>query len=454
MSLLDLVTRNFGPSRHDRRALSPRRSGRSSPGPLNTVMRTGTAVPDDWRPRAPDIGGPSPVRRPIPGGRRLRIAWLVTPETLPRLLACAERASIVFDLSLLKVEAPPADGPAALSTVVIDGHRALSLGAWLETHDVDLLHDWPRITGESPSPAVECHAVTVPPASARVPEGSSALGWRPVPVATADLRDVVRLRWEYYRALSEIAALTAGSDPAAAGRLPSIAPSTSVSGDAGLASTTTGRTRVLASPVPEDTGCPELTLAERTHVAAIPGHLHRWDCEGLHRIARLATGPVVELGAYLGRSTVALLLGARHSAQRVFAIAPWRVLDPLEESAAITASGLDAYLTFCRQVAPWSDDLEVHCATSREVDWHVPRIPPGTDALSGRGSIRRRAVARVGRMGVGRSPGCPADAGPLVVVAGRRGRPERGAPRARPGAHPRDGGVRATESAGANATFN
>jgi hypothetical protein len=293
------------------------------------------------------------------------VAWLVTPETLPRLLACAERASIVFDLSLLKIGSTANREITSLSTTVTDGHRSLPLGAWLDVHDVDLLHEWPCISGISPSPDIEDHVIAVPQDAGMRLEEDAPLEWRPLRAATADLREVVRLRWEYYCALTDGCGATASAE--------------TVDGTSGAAVDDarfdlTRTTRLLVRPQPDDAGCPEMTVAEHTHVATVPGHLHPWDAEGLHRLARLATGPVVELGSFLGRSTVALLLGARHSAQRVFAIAPWTPVDRMPPGTSPFRSDLDAYLSFCRHVAPWSDDLEVHCARSRNVDWQGHRI--------------------------------------------------------------------------------
>ncbi|HSQ54779.1 MAG TPA: glycosyltransferase, partial [Gemmata sp.] len=108
---------------------------------------------------------------------------------------------------------------------------------------------------------------------------------------------------------------------------------------------------ILTPPPDTEAEHPELSADETRLVEAVEGHFHLWDAQGVHRLARLARGPIVELGSYLGKSTVALLLGAEKSRQRVHAIDPWFPSNPDVLGYEHTRLfGIDDYLGFCRHV--------------------------------------------------------------------------------------------------------
>jgi hypothetical protein len=132
----------------------------------------------------------------------------------------------------------------------------------------------------------------------------------------------------------------------------------------------------IMTPPPEaEAGRPELTTEEERTIEAIEGHFHAYNAGGLHRLARLARGPVVELGSYLGKSTAALLLGAAKSGQRVYAVDPWFASDPDALGFEHTRLfGTEDYLAFSRHVAPYRERLSVLCCRSRSVRWDGPPI--------------------------------------------------------------------------------
>jgi hypothetical protein len=110
-------------------------------------------------------------------------------------------------------------------------------------------------------------------------------------------------------------------------------------------------------------------------VEAVEGHFHLWDAQGVHRLARLARGPVVELGSYLGKSTLALLLGAAKSKQRVHAVDPWFTSNPDVLGYEHTRLfGIDDYLGFCAHVRAHRDRLTVVATRGRDVAWQGPPI--------------------------------------------------------------------------------
>ncbi len=134
--------------------------------------------------------------------------------------------------------------------------------------------------------------------------------------------------------------------------------------------------QAIMTPSPEtEENNPELTADEVRRIEAVPGHFHLYDAAGLHRLARLATGPVVELGSYVGKSTLALLLGTARSGQRVHAVDPWFASDPdvlgFEHTRLL---GTEDYLAFSRHVRPCRDRLSVLCCRGRAVRWDGPPI--------------------------------------------------------------------------------
>jgi glycosyltransferase involved in cell wall biosynthesis/2-polyprenyl-3-methyl-5-hydroxy-6-metoxy-1,4-benzoquinol methylase len=131
------------------------------------------------------------------------------------------------------------------------------------------------------------------------------------------------------------------------------------------------------SPTPPETvaNCPELTPEEERLVQAVEGPLHAHEVAGLHRLARLARGPVVELGAHLGQATLALLLGAAKSAQRVYAVAPWLPSDSNAPPFVRTpAPGTEDFLAFSRHVQAYRERLSVLCCRGRRIRWEGPPI--------------------------------------------------------------------------------
>src|SRR5262249_25898501 len=116
----------------------------------------------------------------------------------------------------------------------------------------------------------------------------------------------------------------------------------------GTASFTRRSVTPMAILTPPPDGEAELTDEEARQVEAVEGHSHLYAATGAHRLARLARGPIVELGSYLGKSTLALLLGAARSGQRVYAVDPWFPSDPDVLGYEHTRLyGVDDYLAFC-----------------------------------------------------------------------------------------------------------
>ncbi len=132
---------------------------------------------------------------------------------------------------------------------------------------------------------------------------------------------------------------------------------------------------ILTPPPNAETDRPELTAAEAQLIEAVEGHFHLYDAGGLHRLSRFAHGPVVELGSYLGKSTLALLLGAAESGQRIYAVDPWFPSDPdmlgFEHTRLF---GTEDFLAFSRHVQPYRDRLSVLCCRGRSVRWDGPPV--------------------------------------------------------------------------------
>lgn len=135
------------------------------------------------------------------------------------------------------------------------------------------------------------------------------------------------------------------------------------------------RTPAALLTPPPVTSRPELTPAEEQQIEALEGHFHLYDAQAAHRLARLSPGPIVELGSYLGKSTVALLLGSARRRQRVVAVDPWRVSDPDALGFEHTRlQGVEDFLAFCRNVQAFRGRLIVHACRSRELRWDGPPI--------------------------------------------------------------------------------
>jgi glycosyltransferase involved in cell wall biosynthesis/predicted O-methyltransferase YrrM len=155
---------------------------------------------------------------------------------------------------------------------------------------------------------------------------------------------------------------------------------------AAMPSARSGKTEMVACPgtpaavmfPPDAVGTPpEFTEVETRQIEAVEGHFHAFDAQAVHRMARLARGPIVEVGSFLGKSTVAILLGARKSGQPVTAIDPWYASNPDELGYEHTRlQGTNDFLTFAGNVLPHRQGLQVICRRGRDVQW-VGREPIG-----------------------------------------------------------------------------
>src|SRR5262249_6198827 len=76
-----------------------------------------------------------------------------------------------------------------------------------------------------------------------------------------------------------------------------------------------------------------------------------------------------------GKSTVALLLGAAKSGQRVHAVGPWFSSEPEARGPEHTRPfGTEDFLAFSDHVTPYRDRLSVLCCRGRSVRWEGPPI--------------------------------------------------------------------------------
>jgi hypothetical protein len=103
-------------------------------------------------------------------------------------------------------------------------------------------------------------------------------------------------------------------------------------------------------------------------IDSIEGMLQLCEAERLYELASKSQKNILELGSFRGKSTVALLLGAEESGNKVFTVDPFITSDCGTGGSTIVDGDGD-YKTFVENTKPWQERLVLYKMKSRDVVW-------------------------------------------------------------------------------------
>jgi hypothetical protein len=101
---------------------------------------------------------------------------------------------------------------------------------------------------------------------------------------------------------------------------------------------------------------------------SVEGMLQSYETERLYELAGKSKKNILELGSFRGKSTVALLLGAQESGNKVFTVDPFITSDCSTGGSTIVDGDAD-YETFMKNTGPWQERLVLYKMKSRDVAW-------------------------------------------------------------------------------------
>lgn len=101
---------------------------------------------------------------------------------------------------------------------------------------------------------------------------------------------------------------------------------------------------------------------------SVEGMMQLYEVERLYELAIDSTKNILELGSFRGKSTVALLLGAEKTGNKVFTVDPFIASDCDTGGSTIVDSEAD-YRKFLANTRPWQEHLVHFKMKSRDVVW-------------------------------------------------------------------------------------